>query len=172
MRTKKRDLFWHIILGITGVLLVSCAGSPSTSSHNSTPQPAGSPSMPSHNPTSQPGSVTLRIQFPSSHSNTITITITNGEAQTITTTNHHTNCSILLAEQQIGGQWRPLPDCASMMATRPYSIPPGHTQTGPLDTTTWPAGTYRITLEYVLGQQLSSLPMRTAYSATFVLPLT
>ena len=170
MRTKKRDLFWHIVLGITGILLVSCAGSPSTPSHNSTPRPVGSPSTPSHNSTPQPGAVTLRIQFPSPHSNTLAVTITNEEAQLISTTDHQTDCTILLAEQRIGGQWRPLLNCAVMTPTRHHLILPGHTQTGPLYTTTWPAGTYRIKLEYAQGQQLS--PTRTIYSASFVLPLT
>ncbi len=156
MSRKKWDLAWHLALGITGVLLVSCAGSPST---------------PSHAPTPQPSRVELRVQFPTSHSSqSLTVLVTNGEAQPILAQDHQTDCTILLAEQHTDGQWRPLRNCAVMTPTRHHLLAPSQMLTVSLDVTAWPAGTYRITLAYALGQPRS--PTRTTSSATFVLPLT
>lgn len=155
MITKKWDLACGVVLGITSILLASCG--------------TGSLSTPSPDPTPQSNSVEFRIQFPAPHSsNHLTVIVTNGESQPIFVRDHQTNCTILLFERQTNGQWHPLHNCAVMTPTLSHTISSGHALTVSLDSTTWPAGTYRINLEYTLGQQQS--PTKTTYSASFVLP--
>jgi hypothetical protein len=129
-----------------------------------------------------PGQVTVSLVGPTAGaqsvatSENITVEIANGLASTITTTDHHTDCTMVTLEQQVGGAWQPLGRCLIMAATRVIPIAGGQTvkqvlspQSG-LTSHAWPAGTYRVAFGYSLESETTTPGAgKTAYSATFTI---
>lgn len=109
-------------------------------------------------------------------SENITVEIANGLASTISTTDHHTDCTMVTLEQQVGGAWQPVGRCLIMAATRVIPIAGGQTvkqvlspQNG-LTSHAWPAGTYRVAFGYSLESEATTPGAgKTSYSATFTI---
>lgn len=86
----------------------------------------------------------------------IVVTITNGLTTSILVPDHQTNCSIVSLELSVGGSWQRQNPCKLMSATRLIEIRASQVSTQQLTPSSsegasgWPAGTYRVALEYRL----------------------
>jgi hypothetical protein len=87
----------------------------------------------------------------------ISVTLVNGSAASIYTTDHQTSCSIFSLLLWMGNGWSPVGNCMMMTASRLIEVHPGETVRatlapggGSLRPTPWAAGTYRATLRYTL----------------------
>jgi hypothetical protein len=78
---------------------------------------------------------------------TITVTISNGLATTISTTDHQTNCTIVTLERLANGAWQAEGVCRLKTPTRIVPISPGMT-VQQLSSSPWPTGTYRVAFRY------------------------
>ncbi len=145
------------------------AGGPGAAS-GATPRPSATAQ-----PTSRPGQVTVAVD--KTHyapTDTITVTILNGLATTISTTDHQTNCTVVTLERLVNGAWQPVGACRLMTPTRVVPISPG-TTVQQLGSTAWPAGTYRVAFRYFTepdgepGQGASPGQGGVVYSATFTI---
>lgn len=144
--------------------------------------PSGTPQSSGGNVAPTPGQVTVSVLAPASGSQqhatseSINVVIANGLSSTITTTDHHTDCTMVTLEQQINGAWQPVGRCLIMTATRLIPIAGGQTveqvltpQNG-MTARTWPAGTYRIAFAYSSGSETTTPGAgATVYSATFTI---
>jgi hypothetical protein len=95
-----------------------------------------------------PGRVTVTVD--KTHyapTDTITVTIFNGLAASVSTTDHQTNCTMVTLERSVNGAWQTIAPCRLMTPTRVVPIPPGAT-TQRLGSTAWPVGTYRVVFHY------------------------
>jgi hypothetical protein len=126
-------------------------------------------------PTSGPGQVTVAVD--KTHyapTDTITVTILNGLAAIISTTDHQTNCTIVTLERLVNGAWQPEGACRLMTPTRVVPISPG-TTVQQLSSSAWPTGTYRVAFRYFtepdaeLGQGATPGQGAVVYSATFTI---
>jgi hypothetical protein len=97
---------------------------------------------------------------------TVVVTIANGLSRTIWAADHQTSCTVLVAEHAQAGAWVPVGNCRLMTPTRLTPLPAGNT-TMHLDTSAWPAGNYRITLNYNAGDEGVGGPGGTVHSAEF-----
>ena len=160
-----------LYLGLVGCSSVGPqpnAGGPGAAS--GTPRASATP-----RPTSGPGQVTVAVD--KTHyapTDTITVTILNGLATTISTTDHQTNCTVVMLERLVNGAWQPVGACRLMTPTRVVPISPG-TTVQQLGSTAWPAGTYRVAFRYFTepdgesGQATASAQGGLVYSATFTI---
>jgi hypothetical protein len=194
-----RGLALSALLLLTAVGLVACGqtttgglGDQSQGSQQSTVSTGvakeGTPVTTSGTPTpgaqgaTTPGQVTVSLVGPAqgaqsvATSENITVEIANGLTSTISTTDHHTDCTMVTLEQQVGGAWQPVGRCLIMAATRVIPIAGGQTvkqvlspQNG-LTSKAWPAGTYRVAFGYSLESEATTPGAgKTAYSATFTI---
>lgn len=128
-----------------------------------------------------PGQVTVSLVGPPrgaqsvATSEAITVVVANGLTSTITTTDHHTDCTMVTLEQQVSGAWQPVGRCLIMAATRMILMTGGQTvkqvltpQSGQTSGA-WPAGTYRVAFGYRVGSDSTPGSGATAYSATFTI---
>jgi hypothetical protein len=101
--------------------------------------------------TAPAGSVTLRIEPVSPHTHTaFVVLISNDSGQTIYFPDHQTNCTVILLERQVAGNWQPVNACRLMIVTRLLSLNthqslmvkllPAHNG--------WVAGLYRASIHY------------------------
>ena len=79
----------------------------------------------------------------------------NGLSQCIATTDHHSDCSIVVLERQVGGVWQTQADCQTATPSRTVALesmqaafirltpPAAGAQPG-----AWPTGTYRVAFTY------------------------
>ena len=96
----------------------------------------------------------------------VVVTITNGLSRTIWAEDHQTNCTVLVAEHAQAGAWVPVGTCRLMTPTRMTPLSAGAT-TVDLNTSAWPAGNYRITLNYSAGDEGMGGPGGIVHSAEF-----
>jgi hypothetical protein len=96
----------------------------------------------------------------------VVVTIANGLSRTIWAADHQTSCTVLVAERTQAGAWVPVGTCRLMTPTRLTPLPAGST-TVHLNTSAWPAGNYRITLNYNAGDEGMSGPGGIVHSAEF-----
>lgn len=99
-------------------------------------------------------------------SSTIFVWAGNGLSQCIYTTDHHSDCSIVVLERQVNGNWQPQANCLRATPTQIVALSPmqaafvqlppaaGGTQPG-----VWPVGTYRVTFSYRLDREGTSQPI-------------
>jgi hypothetical protein len=150
---------WLMVL----VLLVGCGVAPPAAS--CADLAAASP------PTRSAGPVTIATDH-SRYASTSVIhaTVTNGLDVAIQAADHRASCSILGIQQEVGGVWQAPPQaiagCPLGRPTMLVRIAPGASTTyvlhgGYLEAGTFPPGTYRLTLTYFAGRDVSA----TVYSA-------
>lgn len=131
--------------------------STSTATAASTVTPGGTP-MSSVPPT---GAVTLTTDQASySTSGTIIVTLINHRSTSIFTFDHQTSCTILTLQRQTASGWQAVGGCAMGRMTVQVEIQAGTTMkitlapnAGQIHPTPWPAGTYRVVLNYSLQKQ-------------------
>ena len=99
---------------------------------------------------------------------TIIVTVENGLSKTIWAADHHTSCTMLVAEHAQGAAWAALENCHSLRPTTLAPLSAGATSVR-LDTSGWPTGTYRITLTYSGGDEGAGGPGGAARSAEFTI---
>ena len=147
-------------------------------------RPAGSPSADA-TPSGTPGAgdqlvsgqVTLALDKQTYQpGDTIVVTINNGLSQTISTTDHQTNCTLVTAEYLAGSQWQAVGACRLMTPTRIVPLPANSSTVQQLvvpesssDGSSWPAGTYRVTLVYSGGDEGTAVPGGLVHSAEFTI---
>jgi len=115
----------------------------------------------------QPDQVTLTLDKQRyTVRDTVVVTITNGFSQTIWAADHHTSCTMLVAEHAQGTAWAAIENCHSLRPTTLAPLSAGTTSVR-LDTSGWPTGTYRITLTYSGGDEGAGGPAGIAHSVEF-----
>lgn len=120
-------------------------------------------------PAGSTGPVTLGIGAASYQTtSTITVTLSNHSTQTIYFPDHLTNCTVVLLQRQVNGNWEAVNKCALAILTRWHSLAPGQSLTvnlAPSPSRPWTAGIYRATLSYRTSSR--SGPQTTIYSPGF-----
>lgn len=101
----------------------------------------------------------------------VRVTIRNQGKQTISFSDHKSNCTVLLFEHQVGSSWEAVAPCKLMIMTRLHSLQAGATvDVEFLPSPGWPAGTYRAKLDYSVQSSVpdsgSGIP-KTVYSSEF-----
>lgn len=139
------------------------------------PSPTLSASGVSQNPATQ-GQVTVTMN--KAHYTTtdsITATIFNGLATSISSADHQTQCTVLTVEMLQNNQWVPVAPCRSMIATRivPFAAgsqtPVSLVRVGGAAQGSFPPGTYRAKFTYMSGQSGRPGPAATVYSGPFTI---
>ncbi len=183
-RSVRRGMFAGMLCA--SVLLLAACGV-TTGATNATQTPGGAQASPSASPsatasaaatlTLQPGTVAIALdQSHYTTSDTINATILNGLDHTIYAADHHTDCTVLVVEQQSDSGWQSVGRCLLATVTRlvPFAassqtavqLAIGQAGNGGV---TWGAGTYRISLSYVNSDLATPDSGSTVYSATFTL---
>ncbi len=125
---------------------------------------------PSTTPNAHSGNVTVQLSASGYHAHeAITVTISNGTAQTISFADHQSNCTVVLLQRQNTANWDSVNLCKLMTLTRLLSLNAGKSTTAILQAsgTTWQTGTYRVAFGYSAGPDGSSGPATVAYSSVF-----
>lgn len=169
-----RRIFQVLGIGLLACLWVACGKTITTpGTGNNVGQGEQTP-MSTTKPTQPPGAngVSLTIdQTALQTTGVLTVTIQNDGSQTITGTDHHTNCTMVTVQQQINGVWTDLAPCKQMIATRAIDLAPQksitqHVGSGPQTASSrWASGNYRVTFTYFF-QGASNATM--SATATFV----
>ena len=127
----------------------------------------------SESPTASPsgqlisGQVTLTLNKQRYGSpETIIVTVENGLSKTIWAADHHTSCTMLIAEHAQGAAWAAIENCHSLRPTTLAALSAGTTSMR-LDTSGWPLGTFRVTLTYSGGDEGAVGPEDAAHSTEF-----
>jgi len=107
------------------------------------------------------GAVTLTTDQASyTTSSTILVTLTNHRSTSIFAFDHQTSCTILTLQRQTASGWQAVGGCAQGRMTVQVEIKAGANMkitiaptAGQIHPTPWPAGTYRVALNYALQKQ-------------------
>ncbi len=102
----------------------------------------------------------------------IVITVWNRMEEPVTTMDQHTNCSIILIEQQKETGWQEIKNCTLNAPAREVTIPAGSKETIELISdqpfaTNLTIGTYRATLVYTTGEHFKPSQHQIAISDIF-----
>lgn len=176
MRSSSQPVTFHLmilvaLLGVSALAAgcgsISQAG-PAAPGKDSTPQASSTVSQTataSGQLTGGQVTLTLDKQRYGAH-DAVVVTIANGLSRTIWAEDHQTNCTVLVAEHAQAGAWVPVGTCRLMTPTRSTPLSAGST-TVQLNTSGWPAGNYRITLNYNAGDEGMGGPGGIVHSAEF-----
>jgi hypothetical protein len=100
----------------------------------------------------------------------------NGLNQSIYTTDHHSDCTVVTLQRQVGADWQPVAACLLATPTRSVeiaSMQASFVQLAPGASGTqergWMAGTYRIAFGYHTGQLVGATPDTLVYSPAFTI---
>jgi hypothetical protein len=168
----------HRLFLIAGVIMIAaqltgCGQNGSTGGGtNATPTPANVPSPTVTNtplPTASTGPVTLRAGATIYHAtDTISVTLSNQSTRAIYFPDHLTNCTVILLQHQVNGDWQNINVCKLMILTSLHKLEAGKSLTVDLTSPSslWPVGLYRATLRYGTSQTFGGLTT-TLYSAGF-----
>lgn len=109
-----------------------------------------------------PGALTYQT------TSSIQVTITNQSTQTISFTDHRTNCTVLQLERRVARSWKPIAPCERMIATRLHTLEAGQKMEVALTAPgRWPEGIYRARLDYLIGSAGDSGTEKTIVSREF-----
>ena len=115
------------------------------------------------------GVVTVSLDKAHYHSGDLAIvTVTNGLAQSISTTDHKSSCSIVQLEQQVNGSWQAVEPCRLQTPTLVVDLAKGSVTEQKIGIPSTPA-TYRVTLSYTGGDEGTGGPGGIAHSAEFTM---
>jgi hypothetical protein len=179
----------HTIRGLAMALVALCLfgcgssfsqGSGSSSNGNGTPtSPPGTPpgTPGTTTPGGAAGQVTLTLskqQYASDEP--LLVTIHNGLSSSIWIQGQPSSCTSLTVEIMTGGTWQAIGHCAPVRKPQPVAVAAGASTTGRIDYAQgmdtgagWPAGTYRVILQYTLSAAASISAGVSAQSATFTI---
>lgn len=103
---------------------------------------------------------------------TITVNVKNALTEDITVTDHQTSCTIVQLQIQTPSGWQNQGGCAMGTPTRRMPMKSGNTtavslspSAGQISAKPWPAGTYRVSFTYQIGDGAS----QTVVSAPFTI---
>lgn len=116
-----------------------------------------------------PGVVTVSLDKAQYHSGALAIVaVANGLAQSISTTDHKSSCSIVQLEQQVNGSWQAVEPCRLQTPTLVVELAQGSVIEQKIGIPSTPA-TYRVTLSYTGGDEGTGGPGGIAHSAEFTI---
>lgn len=96
------------------------------------------------------------------------VTVTNGLAQNISTTDHKSGCSIVALEQQVNGSWQTVEPCRLQTPTLMVELAKASVTEVKIGIPNTPA-TYRVTLSYTGGNGETGGPSGIVHSAEFTM---
>lgn len=110
-------------------------------------------------PTASTGPVTLSVGATLYHTtDTITVSLRNQSIQAIYFPDHLTNCTVILLQHQVNGDWQNVNICKLMTATRLHKLEAGKSLIVYLIASSpWPVGLYHATLHYGVSQSFGGL---------------
>lgn len=115
------------------------------------------------------GVVTISLDKAQYHSGDLAIvTVANGLAQSISTTDHKSSCSIVQLEEQVNGSWQAVEPCRLQTPTLVVEIAKGSVTEQKISIPSTPA-TYRVTLSYSGGGEGAGGPGGVVHSAEFTI---
>lgn len=169
-RPNRRFITWRALPLALMLALAACGVSATTGTQpggasNTTPTAAStSATTPGGTPVSSvppTSAVVLSTDHTSyTSSSTINVTLINHRATSIFAFDHQTSCTILTLQRQTANSWATTGGCAMGRMTQRVEIKAGATMqialapgAGQIHTTPWPAGTYRVILNYALQAQ-------------------
>jgi len=115
------------------------------------------------------GVVTIRLDKSRYHAGELAlVTVTNGLAQSISTTNHKSSCSIVQLEQKVNGSWQAVDPCHLQTPTLVVELAKGSVTELKIGIPNTPA-TYRVTLSYTGGDEGTGGPGGIVHSAEFTM---
>jgi|SRR5690242_7420235 len=145
-----------------------------TATAASTTTPGGTP-VPTVPPAGAIALSTDRASYTTSGNINIIVTLINGRATSIFAFDHQTSCTILRLQRQTASGWQAVGGCAQGRMTVQVEIKAGAKMkitlaptAGQMHPTPWPAGTYRVALNYSLQKQEMATGA-TATSPTFAI---
>lgn len=102
----------------------------------------------------------------------IVVTISNGLENPITTADQHTFCSVIILERKQEADWQPLKNCTLNAPSREITVQAHLVSTAelapnPQSAGGIPAGTYRATLVYSVGEHFRPGQAHTVFSEPF-----
>ena len=159
----------HRVFLIAGVIMITalltgCGQNGSTGGGtNATPAPTNVPSPTVTNtplPTASAGPVTLRVGATTYHpTDTISVTLSNQSTRVISFPDHLTNCTVILLQHQVNGNWQNINVCKLMTLTALHKLEAGRSLTIDLTSPSspWAVGLYRATLRYGTSQTFGGL---------------
>jgi hypothetical protein len=138
-----------LFLIVGAVMFIGCGHN---TSQNTTP--GNMPQLSSSN-----GPVTMTVNAPSYRaSDTIIVTLSNQGSEAISFADHHTNCTVLLLQQRIDGNWKNIENCYLGRRSIWFTLNAGQhlvVKLAPPEGD-WLPGLYHVTLNYRTGQASSS----------------
>lgn len=161
------------VIVIAAVLAGCGQNSPTGGGTNATPTPTNPPAPTVTNiplPTASSGPVTLSVGTTRYHAtDTISVTLSNQSSGAIYFPDHLTNCTVILLQRQVGGDWQNVNMCKLMTVTRLHRLDAGKSLAVDLTSSpaTWPPGLYHATLYYSASQAPGGQAMQ-IYSAGFL----
>jgi len=115
------------------------------------------------------GVVTISLDKSRYHAGELAlVTVTNGLAQSISTTDHKSSCSIVQLEQKVNGSWQAVDPCHLQTPTLVVEIAKGSVTEVKIGIPNTPAN-YRVTLSYMGGDEGIGGPGGIVYSAEFTI---
>ncbi len=103
--------------------------------------------------------VTMTVNAPSYRArDTIIVTLSNQGSEAISFADHHTNCTVLLLQQQVDGNWKNIENCYLGRRSIWFTLDAGQRLVVKLAPPkgNWLPGLYHVTLNYRPGQASSS----------------
>ena len=161
------------VIVIAAVLAGCGQNSPTGGGTNPTPTPTNPPAPTVTNiplPTASSGPVTLSVGTTRYHAtDTISVTLSNQSSGAIYFPDHLTNCTVILLQRQVGGDWQNVNMCKLMTVTRLHRMDTGKSLAVDLTPSpaAWLPGLYRATLHYSASQAPGGQAMQ-IYSAGFL----
>lgn len=136
--------------GYNGTQNATNSGSPLTSASSARTTASGIPQL-----TSPHGPVTITLNAPSYRvSDSITVTLSNHGDQAIFFVDQHTNCTVLVMQQRVDGNWQSIENCYVGRRSLWSTLNPEQQLQVKLDPPRgkWLPGRYRVTLDYSTGK--------------------
>jgi hypothetical protein len=175
MRKRRyREVFSGAFLMALCSLLAACGVTSSSGQGEGTtivgtPTPIArstSGTQPASTTTATPGGVRLLLDKSAyAPGDNVLVTIENGLSSSIEVTDHHTDCTYVVLQQQQAGTWQPIGLCKLMTPTRLVNLAAGSVTPQTIGVPTGPnaAGTYRVMLLYGASGSEGNV----VYSTTF-----
>lgn len=134
---------------VVALLLTGCGYN--TGNGGSPPPTGPSPAPPTPAITLQVGAASYQ------KTDTILVTIKNQSQQTISFTDHQTNCTVIRLEHYGASSWEQAAPCKLLIATRLHALQAGQSLDVKLMAPgQWPSGRYRARLDYAVGSTMGS----------------
>jgi hypothetical protein len=154
--------------GVSGTAAQAGTAAASTRSISLTPIPSATADA-VRTVTPARGTVTISLDKAQYHAGEFAlVTVSNGLAQSISTTDHKSGCSIVALEQQVNDNWQAVEPCHLQTPTLEVELAKGSLTELKIAIPNTPA-IYRVTLSYAGGDEGTGGPGGIVHSAEFTL---